>query len=100
MPRKDSPYNHRYAKERKTLLGLPCEMQLVCQGAPGTSADHEPPLSRHTHVEGSGCCRLRPACQACQREQQKMLAGQTMRFRALGMPPPVIDAYQPSRQWA
>ena len=28
-----------------------------------------PPLSRHQHVEGSGCCRSLPACGPCQREQ-------------------------------
>jgi hypothetical protein len=28
-------------------------------------ADHQPPLSLHDHVEGSGCCVLVPSCQPC-----------------------------------
>lgn len=84
---------------RAAQLGQPCEMRLVCDGAPGNSTDHDPPLSRHTHIEGTGCCRLRPACMACQGKQARMLAGQTARFRALGLEPPRADV-QPSRTWA
>lgn len=98
MPRKDSPYNHQYAKERKALLGLPCEMRLACDGNPATSADHDPPLSRHIHVAGSGCCRLRPGCKPCQDRQKVLLAGQSAHFKALGVPTPLTD-YQPSRSW-
>lgn len=103
MPRKGSPYGPRYEAVRAALLGQPCEMRLVCDGAPATSCDHDPPLSRHHHVEGSGCCQLRPACMACQVRQARMLAGQTARFKALGLDRPVqlIDVYQPaaSRRW-
>jgi hypothetical protein len=75
-------------------------MRLVCDGAPATSCDHDPPLSRHHHVEGSGCCQLRPACTACQLRQARMLAGQSARFKALGLPVPVIHASRPpSREW-
>lgn len=102
MPRKNSPYGPRYQAVRAAQLGLPCEMRLVCDGAPATSSDHDPPLSRHNHIEGTGCCRLRPGCSACQGKQARMLAGQTARFKALGVPLPQIDAYQPppSRSWA
>jgi hypothetical protein len=31
--------------------------------------DHQPPLALHFHVEGSGCCRVLPACGDCQRRQ-------------------------------
>ena len=34
-----------------------------------TSPDHYPPISAHTHVAGSGCCRLKPACKGCQDRQ-------------------------------
>jgi hypothetical protein len=29
---------------------------------PAVVADHDPPLSRHQHLEGAGCCVLRPHC--------------------------------------
>lgn len=99
MPRKGSPYGPRYEKVRAALLGAPCQMQLMCDGAPATSCDHEPPLSRHTHIEGSGCCLLRPACTPCQLRQARMLSGQTAHFRSLGLEPPRADI-EPSRRWA
>jgi hypothetical protein len=58
------------------MVGRPCELRLVCDGAPASEADHVPPLSRHRHVEGSGCCRLRPACGPCQRRQAVDLANE------------------------
>jgi len=102
MPRKGSPYGPRYEAVRAAQLGQPCQMQLVCDGAPATSCDHEPPLSRHHHIEGTGCCLLRPACTACQGKQARMLAGQTARFRKHGLIPPMVDrrAAEPSRVWA
>ena len=78
------PYGHRYRKLRAALLGLPCELQLVCEGDPADSADHSPPLSRHEHVEGSGCCVLRPACMRCQGEQARLLSMETKRLRTTG----------------
>lgn len=74
-----SAYGHRYKQVRAALLGLPCSMQLVCDGDPADSADHSPPLSRHVHVEGSSCCELRPACMRCQHEQARMLSMETKR---------------------
>jgi hypothetical protein len=100
MPRKGSPYGPAYQAVRAAQLGLPCEMRLVCDGDPANSTDHDPPLARHLHIEGSGCCRLRPGCLRCQRRQAQELAGQTAKFKALGLPPPMIDVYQPSRVWA
>lgn len=101
MPRKNSPYGHRYQKVRAAQRGQPCEMRLACDGAPSTSSDHDPPLSRHHHIEGTGCCALRPACMPCQDRQKVMLAGQTARFRALGLPVPMLTAPPaPSRVWA
>lgn len=99
MPRKTSPYGKRYEKVRAAQRGQPCQMRLICDGAPSTSSDHNPPLSRHTHVEGSGCCELRPACSACQCQQAKMLAGQTARFRKLGIPLPDLTRVDSSRVW-
>lgn len=82
MPRRGSPYGPSYERARARMVGRPCELRLVCAGAPATSADHVPPLSRHRHVEGSGCCRLRPACAACQQRQAVTLANETQRGRA------------------
>jgi hypothetical protein len=88
MPRKHSPYGGKYRKVRAALLGQPCQMMLVCSGDPADSCDHDPPLSRHTHVEGSGCCALRPACRACQGKQARTLAGQTRYLQARGVSVP------------
>lgn len=79
MPRRGSPYGPEYERRRKRMLGRPCELRLVCDGAPATEADHVPPLARHRHVEGSGCCRLRAACGPCQRRQAVDLANETRR---------------------
>jgi hypothetical protein len=67
------------------MLGQPCQMMLVCSGSPADSCDHDPPLSRHTHVEGSGCCALRPACLPCQGKQARTLAGQSAKFKRHGI---------------
>lgn len=80
-------YGYRYRRLRAALLGLPCELQLVCSGDPADSADHVPPLSRHVHVEGGDCCSLRPACMRCQGEQAKLLSMETKRLRAMGLHP-------------
>jgi hypothetical protein len=82
MPRNGSPYGPAYERARKRLLGRPCALRLVCDGAPATSADHVPPLSRHRHVEGSGCCHLQPACTPCQNRQLADLTNETRRGRA------------------
>jgi len=79
----DYAYGHNYRKLRAAMLGLPCELQLVCSGAPADSADHTPPLSRHQHFENSGCCFLRPACMECQGEQAKALSMETKRLNRL-----------------
>ena len=81
------PYGHRYRLLRSALLGLPCELLLVCEGAPADSADHTPPLSRHEHHEGSGCCRVRPACMPCQGEQARLLSMESKRLKAMGLHP-------------
>jgi len=89
MPRKGSPYGRGYERARAMVLGRPCSLRLVCDGAPANSADHFPPLSRHLHVEGSGCCVLRPACLSCQWEQGRRLQGRR-RYRKVP---------RPSRSW-
>ena len=96
------PYGHRYRLVRASLLGQPCALLLVCDGAPAESADHSPPLSRHEHREGSGCCRLQPACMACQGEQARLLSMETKRLKSMGLHPsmmgPVGDLVQ-SVEW-
>lgn len=71
VPRSGSPYGPVYERALKALRAnpQPCTLRLVCDGAPATSLDHDPPLASHTHIEGSGCCTLRPACLRCQQVQ-------------------------------
>lgn len=83
MPRKGSAYGPRYESQRRRLLGKPCKLRLVCDGARATEVDHVPPVSRHRHVDGSGCCRLQPACGPCQRRQAVDLANETRRGQAV-----------------
>lgn len=93
MPRRDSPYNAAYEARRLALLasGPPCVLRLKCDGDPADSVDHDPPLSTHAHVEGSGCCAERPACTPCQTHQGGMLrAGHPIVERRIP---------EPSREW-
>lgn len=55
----------------------PCAVRLVCNGAPATELDHQPPLSRHRHIEHSGCCTYTPSCAPCARSQGGRLAAGT-----------------------
>lgn len=87
----DYPYGHRYRQLRAALLGQPCQLMLVCDGDPADSADHMPALSRHTHIEGSNCCTLRPACMRCQSRQAIALANETRAARRLGADPNYYD---------
>lgn len=89
-----SKYGHRYQMVRASLLGLPCALQLVCDGDPADSADHTPPLSRHEHHPDSGCCSLQPACMRCQGEQAKMLSMETKRMKAMGQHPSWLGALE------
>lgn len=71
-------------------------MRLVCDGSPADSADHFPPLSRHPggadgHVEGSGCCVLRPACMRCQGAQAAQLRNETRSGRVATVELEVVE---------
>jgi hypothetical protein len=74
-------YGYAYRRARGAILAkrLPCSLRLVCRGVVADSVDHDPPVSLHDHVVGSGCCRLVPACLACQHYQ-----GGLVRFRREG----------------
>jgi hypothetical protein len=70
MPRKDSPYGGDYVRQRRALLGQRCHicgnMQCPRCGKYGSdSPDHVPSLHEHRHVNGSGCCTLRPSHLCC-----------------------------------
>jgi hypothetical protein len=65
-------YNYQHELERRVML----EANPWCLhcGAPANVADHQPPLSLHEHVPGSGCCVLVPSCTPCSRKQGGHLA--------------------------
>jgi hypothetical protein len=71
--RRVNPYGGGYRKARQLLLAGRPDCWQGC-GRPATEADHQPPLSRHLHVDGSGCCTLVPSCGPCQRQQAAELA--------------------------
>ncbi len=73
MPRAGSPYGHHHVRARAALLAdnPPCA---YC-GDVATVADHQPPVSMHEHLEGSGCCVYVPSCGRCSSMQGGMLAG-------------------------
>jgi len=56
-------------------------------GRLGTSVlDHQPPLTLHHHVEGSGCCISVPSCSDCSHEQAGSLAWARRRFGQIATP--------------
>jgi 5-methylcytosine-specific restriction endonuclease McrA len=57
-------YGHRYQLERAILLRNNPRCS-ICGESGANSADHVPPLWKHRHVAGSGCCILRPAHLSC-----------------------------------
>ena len=93
MPRR-SAYDRNYRRERQAMLALrlSCHLRLVCDGAVADSADHDPPLSLHAHVRGSGCCRLVPACLSCQHHQGGLIRSGRLKAKVRRIPPP-------SRKW-
>jgi hypothetical protein len=58
-----SPYNdpdYRIARAALKLNPQPCWFD-DCT-AQATTIDHVPAIAQHTHIRGTGCCELRPAC--------------------------------------
>lgn len=64
MPRRGSPYGPAYQRARARLLAGRPRCACGC-GAFADSADHDPPLHLHHHVDGTGCCQLRPMRLGC-----------------------------------
>src|SRR5262245_30474501 len=50
-----------------------------CRRRQATTLDHDPPLAMHVHRNGSGCCRLIPSCEPCNRAGGQMVANGTWR---------------------
>lgn len=62
-------------------------MCVHCGQRPATEADHQPPISRHRHLKGSGCCKQVPSCSPCARRQGADLAN--------GVPVPMLEMETP-----
>ena len=77
-----NPYGWAYQQARAKLLAGNPMCWRDC-GRRAVEADHDPPLSRHPHLEGSGCCVLRASCAKCQRRQATQLANETRAGRAV-----------------
>lgn len=87
MPK--APYGRReYIRGRAELLGQPCVHNC---GRPASVADHQPPLSLHQHVEGSGCCVLMPSCAKCSVEQGGLIARALHRGSAVKVELEVVE---------
>lgn len=56
---------YRAFKQTLAARYIPCALQLPGCTDRADTPDHDPPLALHRHVEGTGCCQLRPACRAC-----------------------------------
>ena len=79
MPRSKAPhistaYDSHYQRMRRRLLasGPRCAH---CKRRRAQTADHQPPISRHVHRSGTGCCVLLPSCFDCMRLQAGALGG-------------------------
>lgn len=71
MARPAYGYRHQQAKAAIIAAGIVC---VHCGERQATVPDHDPPLSRHVHVNGSGCCRYLPSCAPCSAKQGGQLA--------------------------
>ena len=82
-----------YRRARARLLAGRPDCAHGC-GNPATEADHQPPLSLHTHVDDSGCCRLVPSCAGHARRQGAILQAALRRMTvpaATAAPPAPVD---------
>jgi hypothetical protein len=59
-------YNAEYRRIRRMALDPPV-LCGRCVRRQATTLDHDPPLAMHAHRNGSGCCRLIPCCEECNR---------------------------------
>ena len=88
-----SPYSEpRYRRTRRQLQGQPV-LCSHCKRRPATTLDHDPPLAMHVHRNGSGCCRLIPSCEECNRAGGQLV--QQGRWRPSMAP--VADEVEPER---
>jgi len=64
---RSTAYDANYQRRVRGLLqGTPVTCA-HCQRRRATTLDHDPPLAMHLHRPGSGCCRLVPSCEDCNR---------------------------------
>jgi hypothetical protein len=74
VPRRGSPYDWRYQRERERLLASGPRCWWPGCDELATEADHDPPVKLHKHKgTGAGCCRLQPSCSRHQRVQGGMI---------------------------
>jgi hypothetical protein len=78
-----------YKRARRECLAAASSC-FYCANKP-TETDHVPPLSRHFHREGSGCCHLVPSCAPHARSQGGHLAAQPRFALPNGPAIPVAD---------
>lgn len=66
-------YGPRYRRIRRMILETR-PLCAHCKQARATTLDHDPPLAMHVHREGTGCCRLIPACESCNKSAGAAIA--------------------------
>lgn len=74
MAKRKPGYGTQYDKTRRRMLAEQ-PICAICLERPATRADHVPPLSQHRHVDGAGCCVIRPSCLFCEQRQAAELGG-------------------------
>src|SRR5262245_18946268 len=84
----DPAYEWAYQVERRKLLA-DHPLCVHCQEREATRADHQPPLSMHEHIPGTGCCILVPSCQPCEIRQAVLLQRPHYRPPPEALPEPV-----------
>ncbi len=86
IPPTRRPYNdHEYRTLRAWLTANPGARTCWHDGCdnPATTIDHVPAIMHHTHIRGTGCCELRPACERCNKSTGA-IAGNMAREPASG----------------
>ena len=67
-------YDRVYRRKLAGLLQGPPMPCVHCKRRRATTLDHDPPLGMHPHRPDTGCCRLLPSCEQCNRRGGTLVA--------------------------
>ena len=92
----DEPAYRRY---RAALKRDPQSCSVPGCPRPGDTVDHAPALALHDHVEGTGCCELRPMCRPHNSSFGRQVAARRSAARRAAARRETEPLSSPSRVW-